>query len=175
MTLLFGRVDAIACRSCGAKEAAGDTSAKYDLCEDCWRQFFKYCRYGKHEATENVANMWIAKQLFQNAKRLDKYGIAGRCEAITEGANDLMQSRPRWGYQCCCRAIALREGRKVCWHHSEAKSIKVRFVAGGGQLGIYDEFERIIIQLCKTDPGFLGATQNALSVLASPVTPAEKP
>lgn len=164
MNALFKRQDGVGCRNCGAVQAAPETAADYGMCESCQSRYLKYCRYGNHPDNEISANVWIARQLFLSARRLQKFGVTGRCEAITDGSRiEFLTSRgPRSGYQCARQATLLRDGRKVCAMHGKI-ALRILFVETGGDDNAYGEFGRIIKELSLIDQNFLVAAEQAVA------------
>jgi hypothetical protein len=134
----------------------------YDLCSSCWSRFVKYCRFGKREKSAHEANAWIARQLFLSVKRLQSYGVTGRCEAIKAGNQiERIDTHIEGGYQCDRQAIMMRDGRRVCHSHGRIANA-VMFVDGGGNSDAYGEFSRTIIELAKIDDRFYVAAKSAI-------------
>jgi hypothetical protein len=115
-----------------------------------------------------VANSWLARQLYLSARRLQKYGVTGRCEAITGGSQVayLTSVLPMTGFQCGRQAVMMREGRRTCIGHGKI-ALRVMFVDGDGELNAYQEFSRIIVEISRADPGFLAAAIEAVSTVTN--------
>lgn len=166
-TSLLKRENSVACRACGALEAGPEDANGYGLCESCFRRYLKYCRMGERSDSENEANIWIARQLFLSARRLEKFGVTGRCEAITDGSRVeyLANQGARSGFQCARQATMLRDGRRCCNSHGKTAHL-VLFVESSGNP--YDEFGRIVWQMARIDRRFFDAAERALAQFRIP-------
>lgn len=100
-----------ACRGCGATEDL--VLHTYRLCYTCTRH--AQHQMGVRTLTEERVLTWLARKLARTAQQVAAGQIVGRCEARSKGSDDLRQ--------CASHAQTMREGRKVCTTHANAKTV----------------------------------------------------
>lgn len=112
MANLYGKVDGVECRACGATFAQPDKYGPF--CKPCMNRV-RYKFHGE-KYSDNELNEWLARKLMLHILRLKKYGHVFRCEALT--AQD---QNGNIGYQCPNYAITKYTEKWVCSHHREHK------------------------------------------------------
>ena len=110
--------DAILCRACGARYAAPSNNREIDaVCQECWAAFVHARSKSKiyKGDTGTDFNKWLSRRVSADIGQMYSRGMVGRCEAISKSTHNA-------GYQCASRAIAKRDGRKVCHTHQQAEA-----------------------------------------------------
>jgi hypothetical protein len=148
-------IDGIACRSCGAVRAPHHIYSRPDVCDNCWGKFL-YARKSIESPgkIEDDFTKWLARKLILDLKRLEKNGVIGRCEAVS----DWMYGRR--GYQCAHNAVAIRGGHRVCGLHRNANAPDYE---SGGSGDPYVILEHLVRRLIAVDARFLGAISKAMN------------
>jgi len=110
------------CRCCGASEALQSASKTYGVCEHCWGLYKSWEKKWASDQPKTVYlfNRWLARQAYLQAKRLKRFGVTGRCEAVTAHANNYRSA----GCQCARHAVNVREDRRVCENHFKANPLR---------------------------------------------------
>lgn len=151
--------DAFACRLCGSSYLQAADQA--GLCVACWDEFNRWIEsVGVTDKTEYSINRWMARRLMLDASRLARYGMTGRCEAVAGRTRGWLDG---WDMQCRSRATGMRDGRRVCFQHSNAT--KPVFV-GSEAHDPYIDMERVLTELAKSDLRFRKALEGALAAVA---------
>lgn len=107
-------IERTACRLCGAIRAKKHEKTSAFLCAHCWGRYETATRGSPH--TDLLFNYWLARQVTLNVRRLDKYGVMGRCEAVSKHSEKILSG----GHQCGNYASARRDGRRVCDSHKRS-------------------------------------------------------
>lgn len=155
MSDLLETFDGVHCNGCGAVRAP---RGPYDgLCGTCWRKagFGDASEYTGSEEQEAVINSWLARKLQLDLIMLDKFGVVGRCEALSQ-RNEY--TGERFGYQCGSNAVVTHEGFKVCKAHRF--SPKVRYV-DTPSTDTYAVITFLIGKLARKDKNLLKAIKDA--------------
>lgn len=131
MTLAFPERRVVDCRACGGTKPPDDPNAYAGVCEHCWRAFTgtleRTWKTGKRaqrkttyitgRPTKTKFNEWLARQLFLSVGRMQRFGVAGRCEAVTGGTGQSGTGILLAPRQCGSHAMMMRDGRRVCNSH----------------------------------------------------------
>lgn len=119
---LFALPSQFPCLSCGATHIR--EKGDHSLCTACYDQFHRWARATKIEndiGDEDAVNRWLARKLIMDLDRLRRYGVTGRCEAVSQHGIGLSGG---WRYgkihQCRLPAIRLRDGRRCCFKHGQS-------------------------------------------------------
>lgn len=142
----------MSCAACLATFAATTDTGRI-VCDSCSATFARW-RSNSHwknirEATaDNAFNSWLAHQLELSARRLAKYGVTGRCEALVSDV------------QCGNRASRKRDGRPVCWAHG-TKSVAVAYT-GDRLIDPYARLADVVARLAFREPKLLQYLRTAM-------------
>lgn len=140
--------DQFECRFCGSTHHKVANNKK--LCVACWEEFERWMkRIGVSDKSELAVNRWMARRLMLDAERMSRYGITGRCEAVSSAGN--RRWLDGWDAQCRRQALHTREGRKVCSLHATATA---PIFVGDIAHDAYTDMQRILTSLAKTDEKF---------------------
>lgn len=165
MTGVFPDTRGVACRACGAVRAP---AGKHGVCGNCWDDYQHYWRNAASkeffedggflrtevEYDETMFNQWLANRLVRTIKRASKFGVAERCQAISNWQYG------RRGYQCAMPAIMQRDGRWVCHAHGR-RAKEVAYVDGSEVTDWYECLESVVRQLSEADERFAQAVLTA--------------
>lgn len=136
------------CRACGSTYQKPSNNKK--LCAACWDEMERWLKSVKvTDKSEMSVNKWMARRLMMDAERLFRYGMTGRCEAISSAGNR------RWldgmDIQCRMRATNKRDGRRVCSkHHTATAPIYIGDLAHDP----YTDMQRVLTDLAQSDEQF---------------------
>lgn len=145
---LYQLASEFSCISCGA---AFLPEAEHDLCEACFDTFCRWVVQTKStDYSAEAANKWLARKLLLDAKRLERFGVVGRCEAVTSGPRGFLDTYVN--AQCRLNATAIRDNRRVCGLHVRPGT-KILF-AGTQASDPYHELQQILIRLAAVDQKF---------------------
>lgn len=159
---VFVRPPTVNCRSCAATHAPEAGHDIPNVCAYCWKRFVGF--NGMNPISENAFNRWLARETFLTVRRMQKYKVAGRCEAITAGPRGWLDGHDR---QCLSLAVYVRDGRRVCGQHQRTK--KPRFV-GQPDNDPYDAMRGALTSLAAIDPLFRQCLEEALAGSLTPTT-----
>lgn len=160
---LTPREDGVVCRACGAANAPpcdhDNEGLELGVCEHCWRSF-KRSGYDADETIEEGFNRWLARKLFLDLRHMERTGVTGRCEAVS----NWLEYRP--GYQCAAKAsVRRRDGRLVCWKHFGATD--PGFVDTADHNQPYEMFRAMVSRLIKKDHKLLDTLAEAMGLEGS--------
>lgn len=141
--------DAAPCRVCGATHARPHSN-KYGICDGCFTAFAY--RNERADLNDDSFLTQLANQLSLDIKRHRRFGIIGRCEAVSAWTHG-------GGYQCKGKAVAFRDGHLVCHSHAAADDPKW---TGTPPADPYAIFADNLASVCVADERFLAAVESAL-------------
>lgn len=164
MVALLEKEDGIQCRACGATYAFPHYT-KYGACNSCLHKYeywIRGCGVSEEKKQDNLEtfDLWLARFLLMQLKRLDKYGIVGSCEAMKQQG---VRSGEK-GYQCGNYARGMRDGRRLC--HSHINSPNVAFVTN--RYAMYDHLEAALRALDIKDARFAEIIRKIASEATEP-------
>lgn len=144
------------CIACGAGYLPESKQKK--LCDACFASYERWTRRAARQAgSSNALNRWLARWLTLEAKRLEKFGVSGRCEAVTRGPNGYVSG---FNSQCRGHATHIRDGRRVCGSHNLAARV---VFAGTSPHDPYADWTRLMVRLSKADSKFADCVRAAAS------------
>lgn len=144
------------CRSCGSTHSPD--SGHRGLCEGCWHDLNRWAERTKiKDRSETTIARWMARRLMLDATRLTRYGIVGRCEAVSVAERGWLDGLDA---QCRNRATGMRDGRRVCSMH--VRATRPLFV-GSEAHNPYEDIKRVLTELAKSDPKFRDCLSHALT------------
>lgn len=153
---LLQNIDATTCRLCSAIRAKRDKKSSAILCAHCWGRYESALSGMPH--SDVAFDHWLARQVVLNVRRLEIYGVMGRCEAVSRHAEFTMSG----GHQCGNYACARRKGRRVCASHS--RSLSVEFV-DNQENDQYAIFRTMAIEVGRRDEKFRKALSEVYAAL----------
>ena len=159
--MMLFEYNVVACRCCGAKKARGVLD-DHGLCEWCDARFQRVT-YRVEKFSEYDVNAWLARELFMAARRLERYGVSRRCQAISQTDVSRMWAgfQNEFGGQCKRWATATRDGRPVCVIHAERTGHPV--YVDDEDLNPYEQFTRLMTELGQIDPRFRECLSEAVA------------
>jgi hypothetical protein len=137
------------CRSCGG--AYEPRAVEFDeLCTSCWRACERWFMVmGIEERHRLAVNRWLARRLMLDARRMQRTGVLGRCEAISRHTRGHLDYR---NGQCVHFAVGKRDERLVCALHAQ-EHVKPSYV-GTVDHSPYDTLRDMLADLARSDPLF---------------------
>jgi len=142
----------VVCRPCGAVYA--QPSENGDMCISCYKRYNTWL--AKEKPTDLNKNKWLASVLAANLTRQKKFGVCGRCEAITQTSTLTHNAY----YQCAAYASRMKDGRRLCPSHAE-KADHLSFV--DNVVSAYIHLENIISDLARMDDRLKCAIERGLN------------